>query len=80
MLCVLSSLRLLQEAISSKAEELNKLTQEFEAALAKGLIPKVSTELTHDAKIPRLNRAAIYSFSIGIILLGVFVAHNLLAA
>jgi hypothetical protein len=39
----------------------------------------LSTQLTHHAQVSGLNRVAIYSFFSGIILLGIFVAHNLLA-
>ena len=79
MLCVTMSLRALQKVITDKADQLNKLRQEFEGALKKGLVARVSTELTHHAPVSGLNRVAIYSFFVGIILLGIFVAHNLLA-
>ena len=79
MLCVMMSLRALQKAITDNADQLNKLRQEFEGALKKGLVAQVSTELTHHAQVSGLNRVAICSFFVGTILLGIFVAHNLLA-
>src|SRR5204862_8132969 len=56
MLCVLMSLRALQKAITGKADQLNKLRQEFEQLLKKSLVGKVSTELTHDMQVSGLSR------------------------
>jgi hypothetical protein len=67
------------KGITDKADQLNKLRQDVEGALKKGLVARLSTELTDHAQVSGLNRVAIYSFFVGIILLGIFVAHNLLA-
>ena len=79
IICVVISLRSTQTALSNHGDYLNTLTAEFEKNLESGKIGTVTTSAMHHKTVAWLNWAAVAAFLAGIILLGIFVGHNLLA-
>jgi hypothetical protein len=79
IICVVMSLRFIQTALSKHGVYLNTVTEEFEKNLESGKIGRVTTSAKQHGIVTWLNRAAVVAFLAGIILLGIFVGHNLLA-
>jgi anaerobic C4-dicarboxylate transporter len=80
IICVVISLRFIQTELSEHGDYLNRLTAEFEENLTSGKVGKVTTSAKQHRTVTWLNRIAVVAFLVGIILLGIFVGHNLLGA
>lgn len=80
IISVVFASRASQKDLSKRAGKLNTAAKEFEEYLAEGTVGTVITDLSVHSGVVFWNRIGIWSFVSAIVLLGVFVARNLLAS
>jgi hypothetical protein len=82
IVCVIFSMRSEQNMYNKEVRKFTSVLKEFrqteDFARAVGLLPEIEIVVEASKNVQRLNRAALILFTTAVILLGVFVAANLL--